>query len=54
MKHQLTVGYVPERSDVSERKDRTVMETTRAMLIAKELPKTFWAEAVGTTVYLLN
>ena len=54
MEHQLTVGYTPEQNGVSERKNRTIMETTRAMLMEKGLSKTFWAEAVSTTVYLLN
>lgn len=54
MEHQLTVGYAPEQNGVSERKNRTVMETARAMLMEKGLPNTFWAEAVSTAVYLLN
>ena len=31
-----------------------VMEMARSMLAEKNLPKTFWAEAVYTVVYLLN
>ena len=54
MEHQLTVGYAPEQNGVSERKNRTVMEAARAMLLEKGLPKRFWAEAVSTAVYLLN
>ena len=54
MEHQLTVGYAPEQNSVSERKNRTVMETARAMLMEKGLSKTFWAEAISTAVYLLN
>ncbi|KAL5562281.1 hypothetical protein UlMin_032028 [Ulmus minor] len=52
--HQLTVGYAPEQNGMSERKNKTVMETERAMLMEKGLPKTFWAEAIYTAVYLLN
>ncbi|KAL5570519.1 hypothetical protein UlMin_027094 [Ulmus minor] len=54
VQHQLTIGYAPEKNGVFERKNRTVMETARAMLMEKGLPKTFWAEAVYTAVYLLN
>ncbi|KAL5582111.1 hypothetical protein UlMin_014553 [Ulmus minor] len=54
VQHQLTVGYTLEQNGVSERKNITVMETARAMLMEKGLLKTFWAEAVYTTVYLLN
>nr|GEU36887.1 retrovirus-related Pol polyprotein from transposon TNT 1-94 [Tanacetum cinerariifolium] len=38
----------------SRSKNRTVMEMARSMLYEKNLPKTFWAEAVATSVYLLN
>ena len=54
VERQLTVGYAPEQNGVSERKNRTVMEMARSMLFEKRLPKTFWAEAVYTAVYLLN
>lgn len=51
---QLTVGYASEQNGVSERKNRTMMEMARSMLGDKGIPKTFWAEAVHTAVYLLN
>ena len=54
MEHQLTVGYTPEQNGVLERKNRTIMEKLRAMIMEKGLPKTLWAKAVRTTVYLLN
>ncbi|KAK2404761.1 putative mitochondrial protein [Trifolium repens] len=52
--HQLTVSYTPEQNGVSERKNRTVMEMARCLIAEKKLPKSFWAEAVYTAVYLLN
>jgi hypothetical protein len=52
--HQLTVPYSPQQNGVSERKNRTVMEMTRCILFEKKLPKFLWAEAVNTSVYLLN
>lgn len=39
---------------MAERKNRTVVEMARSMLKAKNLPNSFWAEAVATTVHLLN
>ena len=54
VEHQLKVGYAPEQNEVSERKNRTVMEMARTMLMDKGLPKIFWVEAVYTAVYLLN
>lgn len=52
--HQVTVPYSPQQNGVSERKNRTVMEMARSIIFEKKLPKTFWAEAVATSVYLLN
>ena len=54
IEHQLTVTYTPQQNGVSERKNRTVMEMARCLLFEKRLPKSFWAEAVYTSVYLLN
>ena len=54
IEQQTTVRYTPQQNGVSERKNRTVMEMARCMLAEKNLPKSFWAEAVNTAVYLLN
>jgi len=52
--HQLTAPYTPQQNGVNERRNRSVMEIARCMLHEKELPKTFWAEAANTTVFLQN
>lgn len=52
--HKLTVSYSPEQNGVSERKNRTVVEMARCLLLEKKLPQSFWAEAVHTSLYLLN
>jgi hypothetical protein len=52
--HQLIVPYSPQQNGVSERKNRTVMKMTMCILFEKKLPKFLWAEAVNTSVYLLN
>nr|KYP36517.1 Retrovirus-related Pol polyprotein from transposon TNT 1-94 [Cajanus cajan] len=54
IQHQFIVPYTPQQSRVSERKNRTMMEMAQCLLFEKGLPKTFWAEAVNTSVYLLN
>lgn len=50
----LTTPYTPEQNMVAEWKNRTVVEMARSMLKEKNLPNQFWAEAVATSVYLLN
>ena len=54
IQHQFTIPYTPQQNEVSERKNRTVMEMARCLLFEKDLPKSFWTEVVNTSVYLLN
>ena len=54
IEHQLTVSYSPQQNGVAERKNRSVLEMARCMMFEKKLPKSFWAEAVNTAVYLQN
>ncbi|GJV55720.1 putative ribonuclease H-like domain-containing protein [Tanacetum coccineum] len=39
---------------VAERKNRTLIEAARTMLVDSLLPTVFWAEAVNTACYVLN
>ena len=50
----VTNPYTPEQNGCAERSNRTVVELARTMLLAKNLPKFLWAEAVNTAVYILN
>jgi transposase InsO family protein len=51
---ELTVAYTPHQNGVAERALRTVVEMARALLVAARLPKSFWALAVATAVYVSN
>ena len=54
VRHELTIPKTPEQNGVAERLNRTLVETTRAMLMDADLPHKFWAEAVSTAAYLRN
>ncbi|KAK9157521.1 hypothetical protein Scep_004095 [Stephania cephalantha] len=54
IKRELITPYTPEQNGVVERKNRTVVEMARNMLTASGLSNEFWAEAVATSIYLLN
>lgn len=54
IRHQRTVPFTPEQNGSAERDIRTIVEAARTMLIAKSLPKSLWAEAVNTAVFVLN
>jgi transposase InsO family protein len=51
---QLTAPRTPSQNSVSKRKNRTILERTRSMLIAGKVPTYLWAEAAKTEVYLMN
>lgn len=52
--HQTTVAYTPEQNGRAEREMRTIVEAARTLIHSKNLPVSFWAEAVNTAVYVLN
>ncbi|KAJ9566213.1 hypothetical protein OSB04_002179 [Centaurea solstitialis] len=44
----------PQQNGVAERRNRTLIEAARSMLIEARLPIQFWAEAVNTACYTQN
>nr|GEY55852.1 ribonuclease H-like domain, reverse transcriptase, RNA-dependent DNA polymerase [Tanacetum cinerariifolium] len=51
---QLTAPYSPQQNGVVERRNRTIMSTTRCMMKATNMPQNFWAEAIRHAIYILN
>ncbi|GJX75492.1 transposable element [Tanacetum coccineum] len=49
-----TVRYTPQQNGVAERMNRTLLERTRCLLLNAGLDRSFWAEALNTTCYLVN
>lgn len=54
VRHKLIIPKNPEQNGVAERMNRTLVETTRSMLVNSNLPHSFWAEALSTATYLRN
>ena len=44
----------PQQNGIAERKNRHVLETTRALLIGAHVPSHYWNDVVATAVHLLN
>nr|GEV03513.1 zinc finger, CCHC-type [Tanacetum cinerariifolium] len=51
---QLTAPYSPQQNGVVERRNRTIMSTTRCMMKATNMPQNFWAKAIRHAIYILN
>nr|GEU96309.1 putative ribonuclease H-like domain-containing protein [Tanacetum cinerariifolium] len=54
IKREFSVARTPQQNGVAKRKNKTLIEATRTMLVDSKLPITFWAEAVNTACYVLN
>ena len=54
IRRQLTAAYTPQQNGVVERANRTIVEGVRTTLQASGLPRSLWAEAAATTVYVRN
>lgn len=52
--HELTAPYTPEQNGRAERENRTIVESARSMLYARDVPLELWAEAMNCAVYILN
>ncbi|CAM9002570.1 unnamed protein product [Rhodiola kirilowii] len=52
--HNFSAPRTPQQNSVMERKNRTLEDTSRTMMIASGVPKSFWAEAVHAGGYILN
>ncbi|GJX86280.1 retrovirus-related pol polyprotein from transposon TNT 1-94 [Tanacetum coccineum] len=52
--HETSVSRSPQKNGVVERRNRTLIEATRTMLIYAKAPLFLWAEAVATACYTQN
>ena len=54
VEHNFSAPRTPQQNGVVERKNRTLEDMTRTMLIASGLARNFWAEALNTSCYIIN
>lgn len=52
--HQFTIPYTPQQNGVAERKNKTLTESAKCMLLDAGLENKFWGETVLTAAYLQN
>ena len=51
---QITTAFTPQQNGVAERRNRTIMNMVKSMLLKKQIPKRFWPEVANWIVYVLN
>ncbi|KAI3734576.1 hypothetical protein L6452_14047 [Arctium lappa] len=54
IERQYSAPRTPQQNGVAERRNRTLIEAARSLLVDSKLPITFWAEAVNTACYVQN
>nr|GEV95106.1 putative ribonuclease H-like domain-containing protein [Tanacetum cinerariifolium] len=54
IKREFSIVRIPQQNRVAERKNKTLIEVARTMLVDSLLPIPFWAEEVNTTCYVQN
>ena len=52
--HNFFAPRTPQQNGVVERKNRTLVNKARTMIIESNLPQNFWAEAVNTACHVTN
>jgi transposase InsO family protein len=52
--HEVSAPYSPSQNGVAERRQRTIVESARCMLLSSGLPQRFWNEALSAAVHIGN
>uniref|UniRef100_A0A6N2MZF3 Integrase catalytic domain-containing protein n=1 Tax=Salix viminalis TaxID=40686 RepID=A0A6N2MZF3_SALVM len=52
--HQTSCVSTPQQNGVAERKNRDLLEKTRALILPMNVPKKFWSYGVLTATYIIN
>ena len=50
----LLAAHTPQQNGVAIQKNWHIIDVARAVMNEKHLPKSYWAEAMNTAVYLMN
>lgn len=52
--HQTSCVGTPQQNGIAERKNRDLLEKTRALMLQMNVPKRFWSQGVMAAAYLIN
>ena len=51
---RLTIPYMPQQNSVAKRKNRTLLDMVRSMMVQTKLSISFWGDALMIAAYILN
>jgi hypothetical protein len=54
IKREYTIPRTPQQNGVVERQNRSVQQMARSMMNERNIPQTYWVEAIHTAVHILN
>jgi len=54
IQHQSTCSDTPQQNGIAERKNKHLLEVTRAIMFSMHVPKYLWGDAILTATYLIN
>ena len=54
IKREYTIPRTPQQNGVVERQNRSVQQMERSMMNERNIPQTYWVEAIHTAVHILN
>jgi hypothetical protein len=54
IKHEFSAPYTPQQNGVVERKNMTLIDMARTILVEFKTPERFWSEVVNTTCHAIN
>lgn len=52
--HEISAPYIHEQNGHAEREIQTLVNSARSIIIAKNVPRDLWPEAINATAYILN
>jgi transposase InsO family protein len=54
IKREYTIPRTPHQNGVVERQNRSIQQMERSMMNERNIPQTYWVEAIHTVVHILN
>jgi transposase InsO family protein len=54
IKREYTIPRTPQQNGVVERHNRSVQQMARSMINERNIPQTYWVEAIHKTIHILN